>query len=311
MQQSKKQANRMLDILLALYYRRNHYMEIRSVGFIGLGAMGLPMAKNLLKKGFELHVAAHRNRGPVEELTEAGAIEHDSVGEIVSNSQVVISILPADLEMENVLLSEDVLGRFTSDHILIEMTSGSPEMMKKVNTAFHEKGARVLDAPVSGGTIGAENGTLTVMAGGVAELLEECRPVLDAMAANIYLVGATGAGKAIKAINQMLAAIHMTAAAEAVVLAEKLEIDKEVMKEVVGKSSGASWMIQNKTDALSERNYAPGFKLNLMKKDIQIAVNEGAEKELPLASFVLELFEQEAKENGELDFAVIGRKVLA
>jgi 3-hydroxyisobutyrate dehydrogenase-like beta-hydroxyacid dehydrogenase len=311
MQQSKKQANRMLDILLALYYRRNHYMEIRSVGFIGLGAMGLPMAKNLLKKGFELHVAAHRNRGPVEELTEAGAIEHDSVGEIVSNSQVVISILPADLEMENVLLSEDVLGRFTSDHILIEMTSGSPEMMKKVNTAFHEKGARVLDAPVSGGTIGAENGTLTVMAGGAAELLEECRPVLDAMAANIYLVGATGAGKAIKAINQMLAAIHMTAAAEAVVLAEKLEIDKEVMKEVVGKSSGASWMIQNKTDALSERNYAPGFKLNLMKKDIQIAVNEGAEKELPLASFVLELFEQEAKANGELDFAVIGRKVLS
>jgi 3-hydroxyisobutyrate dehydrogenase-like beta-hydroxyacid dehydrogenase len=311
MQQSKKQANRMLDILLALYYRRNHYMEIRSVGFIGLGAMGLPMAKNLLKKGFELHVAAHRNRGPVEELTEAGAIEHDSVGEIVSNSQVVISILPADLEMENVLLSEDVLGRFTSDHILIEMTSGSPEMMKKVNTAFHEKGARVLDAPVSGGTIGAENGTLTVMAGGAAELLEECRPVLDAMAANIYLVGASGAGKAIKAINQMLAAIHMTAAAEAVVLAEKLEIDKEVMKEVVGKSSGASWMIQNKTDALSERNYAPGFKLNLMKKDIQIAVNEGAEKELPLASFVLELFEQEAKENGELDFAVIGRKVLS
>lgn len=286
-------------------------MEIRSVGFIGLGAMGLPMAKNLLKKGFELHVAAHRNRGPVEELTEAGAIEHDSVGEIVSNSQVVISILPADLEMENVLLSEDVLGRFTSDHILIEMTSGSPEMMKKVNTAFHEKGARVLDAPVSGGTIGAENGTLTVMAGGDAGVLEECRPVLDAMAANIYLVGATGAGKAIKAINQMLAAIHMTAAAEAVVLAEKLEIDKEVMKEVVGKSSGASWMIQNKTDALSERNYAPGFKLNLMKKDIQIAVNEGAEKELPLASFVLELFEQEAKENGELDFAVIGRKVLS
>jgi 3-hydroxyisobutyrate dehydrogenase-like beta-hydroxyacid dehydrogenase len=286
-------------------------MEIRSVGFIGLGAMGLPMAKNLLKKGFELHVAAHRNRGPVEELTAAGAIEHNSVGEIVSNSQVVISILPADGEMENVLLSEDVLGRFTSDHILIEMTSGSPEMMKKVNTAFHEKGARVLDAPVSGGTIGAETGTLTVMAGGDAELLEECRPVLDAMAANIYLVGAIGAGKAIKAINQMLAAIHMTAAAEAVALAEKLEIDKEVMKEVVGKSSGASWMIQNKTDALSERNYAPGFKLNLMKKDIQIAVNEGAEKELPLASFILERFEQEAKENGELDFAVIGRKVLS
>jgi 3-hydroxyisobutyrate dehydrogenase-like beta-hydroxyacid dehydrogenase len=286
-------------------------MEIRSVGFIGLGAMGMPMAKNLLKKGFELHVAAHRNRVPVEELTKAGAIEHTSIREIVANSQVLISILPADAEMEGVLLSEDVLGRFTSEQILIEMTSGSPEMMKKVNTAFHEKGARVLDAPVSGGTIGAENGTLTVMAGGEAELLEECRPVLNAMAENIYLVGAIGAGKAIKAINQMLAGIHMAATAEAVVLAEKLEIDKEVVKQVVGKSSGASWMLLNKFDTLFERNFAPGFKLNLMKKDIQIAVNEGAEKELPLASFVLELFEKESKENGELDFAAIGKKLLS
>jgi 3-hydroxyisobutyrate dehydrogenase-like beta-hydroxyacid dehydrogenase len=286
-------------------------MEIRSVGFIGLGAMGLPMAKNLLKKGFELHVAAHRNRGPVEELANAGANEHASIGEIVANSQVVISILPADLEMGAVLLSKDVLGRFTSEKILIEMTSGSPEMMKKVNTAFHEKGARVLDAPVSGGTIGAENGTLTVMAGGDAELLEECRPVLDAMAENIYLVGAIGAGKAIKAINQMLAGIHMAATAEAVALAEKLEIDKEVVKQVVGKSSGASWMLLNKFDALSDRNFAPGFRLNLMKKDIQIAVNEGAEKELPLASFVLELFEKESQENGDLDFAAIGKKLLS
>lgn len=286
-------------------------MEFRSVGFIGLGAMGLPMAKNLLKNGFELHLAAHRNRGPVEELTKVGAIEHGSIGEIVSNCQVLISILPADKEMEAVLLSEDVIGRITPDHILIEMTSGSPEMMKKVNNAYHEKGARVLDAPVSGGTIGAENGTLTVMAGGEAELLEDCRPELNAMAENIYLVGAIGAGKAIKAINQMLAGIHMAATAEAVALAEKLEIDKEVVKQVVGKSSGASWMLQNKFDTLSERNFTPGFKLNLMKKDIQIAVKEGAEKELPLASYVLELFEKESQENGELDFAVIGKKLLS
>ncbi|MEH7492834.1 NAD(P)-dependent oxidoreductase [Neobacillus niacini] len=286
-------------------------MEIRSVGFIGLGAMGLPMAKNLIKKGFELHVAAHRNRGPVEELTKIGAIEHDTIGKIISNCQVLISILPADKEMEAVLLSEDVIGRFTPDHILIEMTSGSPEMMKKVNNAYHEKGTRVLDAPVSGGTIGAENGTLTVMAGGNAELLEDCRPVLNAMAENIYLVGAIGAGKAIKAINQMLAGIHMAATAEAVALAEKLKIDKEVVKQVVGKSSGASWMLLNKFDTLSERNFAPGFKLNLMKKDIQIAVNEGAERELPLASYVLELFEKESQENGELDFAVIGKKLLS
>nr|WP_263324751.1 NAD(P)-dependent oxidoreductase [Neobacillus sp. Marseille-Q6967] len=286
-------------------------MPIKSVGFIGLGAMGLPMAKNLLKEGFELHVAAHRNRGPVEELTKAGAVEHATVGEIVSNCQVLISILPADTEMETVLLAEGVLGRFTSEQILIEMTSGSPAMMKKVNAAYAEKGARVLDAPVSGGTIGAENGTLTVMAGGDAELLEECRPVLDAMAENIYLVGAIGAGKAIKAINQMLAGIQMAAAAEAVALAEKLEIDRDVIKQVIGKSSGASWMLLNKIDTLTERNFAPGFKFNLMKKDIQIAVNEGAEKQLPLASYVLDLFEKNAQEYGELDFSAIGKRLLS
>jgi 3-hydroxyisobutyrate dehydrogenase-like beta-hydroxyacid dehydrogenase len=286
-------------------------MDIKSVGFIGLGAMGLPMAKNLLKQGFELHVTTHRNRQPIENLKKNGAIEHSSAADIVANSQVIISILPADREMEAVLLSKEVLESFTSDKVLIEMTSGSPDMMKKINAAYNEKGVRVLDAPVSGGTIGAEKGTLTVMAGGDPELLETCRLVLEAMAENIYLVGAVGAGKAIKAINQMLAGIHMVASAEATALAEKLEIDKEVVKQVVGKSSGASWMLLNKIDTLSKRDFTPGFKLGLMKKDIQIAVNEGADKDLPLASFVLQLFEQSQKENEELDFSAIGKKVLS
>jgi len=286
-------------------------MTVKRIGFIGLGAMGLPMAKNLLKNGYELHVAAHRNRGPVEELKQAGAIEEASTAQIVSNCQVLISILPADNEMEKVLLSDEVLEQITPEKVLIEMTSGSPDMMKKLNAVYQEKGAEVLDAPVSGGTIGAEKGTLTVMAGGDKELLETCRPVLEAMAENIYLVGAVGAGKAIKAINQMLAGIHMLASAEAVALAEKLEIDIEVIKEVIGKSSGASWMLLNKADILTSRDYTPGFKLSLMKKDIQIAIKESAEKELPLASFALELFESSMKEDGELDFSAVGKKVLS
>lgn len=286
-------------------------MDTKRVGFIGLGAMGRPMAKNLLKKGFDLHVAIHRNRESVEELEKDGAIVHLSIKEIISNSDVVISILPADQEMESVLLATEVLNEFNSDKILIEMTSGSPAMMKKVNSVYKEKGVRVLDAPVSGGTVGAENGTLTVMAGGEESLVEDCRPVLEAMAENIYLVGTIGAGKAIKAINQMLAAVHMTATVEAIALAEKLEINKEVIKQVIGKSSGASWMLLNKIDSISERNFTPGFKLNLMKKDIQIAVNEGSEKELPLASYILNRFEQEAQEYGELDFSAVGKRSLS
>lgn len=286
-------------------------MDLKRIGFIGLGAMGLPMAKNLLKNGYELHVAAHSNRNPVEELKRDGAIEHSSLSEIVLNCDVLISILPTDKEMEEVLLSSQVLGEMSSNCILIEMTSGSPAMMKKVHAAYLEKGIKVLDGPVSGGTAGAQNGTLTVMVGGDEDVLNQTRPVLEAMAKNIYLVGAVGAGKAIKAINQMLAGIHMIATAEAVALAEKLDIDMDMLKQVVGNSSGASWMFMNKLDSLAARNYEPGFKLNLMKKDVQIAVDESTDKELALASYALQLYKDSEKEVGEKDFSAIGKHILS
>ena len=284
-------------------------MTLKRVGFIGLGAMGHPMAKNLLKSGFELHISSHRNRVPVEDLKKEGAIEQSSFVEIVKNSDVIISILPTDKEMETVLLSSEVLDALSSETILIEMTSGSPGMMKKVNDIYQTKGIRVLDGPVSGGTAGAQQGTLTVMVGGESKVLEEIRPVLDAMAKNIYLVGNVGAGKAIKAINQMLAGIHMLASAEATALAEKLEIDKETIKQVIGSSSGASWMLLNKIDSLVNKDYAPGFKLSLMKKDVQIAVDEAVDMELPLATYALELYKQSEQEFGELDFSAIGKNI--
>ncbi|MFV2047596.1 NAD(P)-dependent oxidoreductase [Metabacillus sp. YM-086] len=286
-------------------------MRIKRIGFIGLGAMGLPMAKNLLSKEFELHVIAHRNRQPVEELRALGATEHSSLTDIFALCDCIISILPTDKEMESVLLNEQALEVINPDSVLIEMTSGSPEMMKKVHAIYQKKGIPVLDGPVSGGTVGAENGTLTVMAAGDKEVLEKTRPVLDAMAKNIYLVGSVGAGKAIKAINQMLAAVHMVASAEAVALAEKLEINMDSLKEVVGSSSGASWMLANKMDSLVNRDFTPGFKLNLMKKDVTIAVKEGQDKQLPLANYVLELFEEASAELGEKDFSAVGKSSLS
>lgn len=286
-------------------------MRTKRVGFIGLGAMGLPMAKNLLKNGFELHVTAHSNRGPVEALKSEGAHEHSSITGVVANSDVLITILPEDKQLEEVLLSTEVLGGLGSDCVLIEMTSGSPGMMKKIHTAYQQKGIRVLDAPVSGGTVGAEKGTLTVMAGGDADVLEHSRPVLEAMAQNIYLVGPVGAGKALKGINQLLAGIHMIASAEAVALAEKLEIEMEMMKQVIGNSSGASWMLLNKLDSMSQRDFTPGFKHRLMKKDVQIAVREGADLALPLASLALQLYKMTEKEYGEQDFSAISKSILS
>lgn len=285
-------------------------MSIQSIGFIGLGAMGLPMARNLLRNGYALHIAAHRNRTPVELLQQEGATVHPSVVDIVRHCEAVISILPADREMEEVLLNREFLDHFPKGSVLIEMTSGSPGMMKTVHEAFRARGLQVLDAPVSGGTVGAEKGTLTVMAGGDVEVLETCRPILEAMAQHIYLVGAVGAGKAMKAINQMLAGIHMIAAAEALALSEQLGVDPGMLKQVISNSSGASWMLMNKLDGLLKRDYTPGFKLSLMRKDVEIAVHESEDLSLPLANLALQLYQESEVEFGGKDFSAVGAKIL-
>jgi 3-hydroxyisobutyrate dehydrogenase len=285
-------------------------LEKQNIGFIGLGAMGLPMALNLLKHGYHVHMKAHANRTPVETLKAAGAIEHPSLSEVVRHSEVLIGVLPEDRQMQEVWLSSEVLDHLQRVRFVIEMTSGTPAMMKKIAQVYIDKGVGVLDAPVSGGTVGAEAGTLTVMAGGSEQVLEEAQPILSAMAKNVYRVGDVGAGKAIKAINQMLAGIHMIAAAEAAALSEKLGIGTDVLKQVIGNSSGASWMLLNKMDSLENRAFDPGFKLKLMSKDVRIALYEGKDLHLPLAALAGQLYQDGEKEYGELDFAAIGTTIL-
>ncbi|QGH36109.1 NAD-binding protein [Gracilibacillus salitolerans] len=283
---------------------------MKKVGFIGLGAMGLPMAQNVLKQGFELNAMQHRNPDPIRVLETQGAQVCSSVEEVIRNSDVVISILPTDKEMNEVLLSEDVIDTFQKNAILIEMTSGSPDAIKNLHRVYQEQGIRVLDAPVSGGTVGAEKGALTVMAGGDQSTLNDVEDVINAMAQNVYLVGEVGAGNAIKAINQMLAGIHMIATSEAISLANELEVDTNILKEVIGNSSGASWMLMNKLDSIVDEQFEPGFKLPLMKKDVQIAVDEGRASVLPLASLALQLYKSAEKENSELDFAAISKSII-
>lgn len=285
-------------------------MVKQKIGFIGLGAMGLPMAKNILEAGFELCIAKHKNPLPIESLKKAGANVYANAEEVVAHSDVVISILPTDKEVEAVLLSDNVINAFQDNAILVEMTSGSPDKIKKLAEIYQSRQIRILDAPVSGGTIGAEQGTLTIMVGGKADLLEEVRDVIHAMARHVYLVGDVGAGNAIKAINQMLAGIHMIASSEAISLAKELNVDMAMIKEVIGNSSGASWMLLNKTDAIVKEDFNPGFKLDLMKKDIQIAVDEGKSSVLPIASLALQLYKAAQQESGQLDFAAISKSII-
>jgi 2-hydroxy-3-oxopropionate reductase len=267
------------------------------------------MAKNVIRAGYTLHISVHRNPAPVEELRALGAVVHPSAAEAVSLSGTAISILPEDRQMNEVLLSPEMLQAVNKGMIWIEMTSGSPNMMKQVADAFAVKGVKVLDAPVSGGTAGALQGTLTVMAGGEPSVLAESEPLLRTIAAAIYPVGAIGAGKAVKAINQMLAAVHMLAASEALVLAEQLGVDLQALQKVIGNSSGGSWMFANKLTAMADRHFNPGFRMNLMKKDIGIALNEGQGKPLPVASMAFQLYEMAAREDGDLDFSAVSRLI--
>ncbi|MBP1966164.1 NAD(P)-dependent oxidoreductase [Paenibacillus aceris] len=284
-------------------------LDMRQIAFLGLGAMGLPMARNLVKAGFKLHVTVHRDPGPADELRKLGAEVHDSPAGAIAAAGAIISILPEDRQMQQVLLADEVLAEVREGQLLLEMTSGSPGAMKEVAEAYAAKQAHVLDAPVSGGTIGAEKGTLTVMAGGCDKALEMAQPLLEAMAQTVHRVGAIGAGKAVKAINQMLAAVHMLAASEAIALSERLGVDLDALQKVIGSSSGGSWMFANKAQAIAGRNFLPGFKLNLMKKDIGIALQEGKGQPLPVTSQAFQLYEMAAKENGELDFAAVSRVI--
>lgn len=282
-------------------------VDLRHIAFLGLGAMGLPMARNLAKAGFQLHVTVHRDPAPANELRKLGAEVHASPAGAIAASGAIISILPEDRQMREVLLSGEVLAEVREGQLLLEMTSGSPGAMKEIAGAFAAKGVLVLDAPVSGGTIGAEKGTLTVMAGGSEEVLELAQPILGTIAQTVHPVGGIGAGKSVKAINQMLAAVHMLAASEAIALAEKLDVDLNALQKVIGSSSGGSWMFANKAQAIAGRHFEPGFKLNLMKKDIGIALQEASGQPMPVTSHAFQLYEMAARESGELDFAAVSR----
>jgi 3-hydroxyisobutyrate dehydrogenase-like beta-hydroxyacid dehydrogenase len=279
------------------------------ITFIGLGAMGLPMAKRLAGAGHSLHIVQHRSPTPVQELASMGAVVYENAADAAAQGEMIISILPADREMEAVLLDKSFIEAVKPGSWLIEMTSGSPQMMKKVAAAYTQQGVRVLDAPVSGGTAGAEQGTLTLMIGGSQADVEEAKPVLETMGKNFFVVGPHGAGKAVKAINQLLAGIHMLASSEALAIAESLEVDLHMLREVVGKSSGGSWIFANKSQAVEESRFDPGFRLNLMKKDIGIAIGEGEGVSLPLSTLAFQLYEMAALRDGNLDFSAVAKLI--
>lgn len=255
------------------------------IGFIGLGIMGRPMARNLIKAGHKL-VVHSRSRGPVDELVaEAGdaAIAASSPREVAEQAKTIITMLPDSPDVEAVVFGENgLIEAMGEGHLLIDMSTIAPATAVAVSEALAEKGARALDAPVSGGDKGAIAGTLSIMVGGEAADFERAKPIFEAVGKTIVHVGAAGAGQTVKACNQVVVAINYAAVSEALVLGSKAGVDPAKIIEVLNGGLAASRVMEMRGPSMVEHNFAPGFRVNLHRKDLGIALSTGKEYDVPL-----------------------------
>ena len=256
------------------------------VGFIGVGVMGGPMCLNLLKAGFPLTIYARRPES-VRTVLEAGAPLAQSARAVAEATDIVITMLPDSPQIEEVVLGPGgVLEGASRGMAVVDMSTIAPSTSKKVAAACAERGVDFLDAPVSGGSQGAEAGTLSIMVGGDAATVERLRPIFTVMgsAEKIFHVGPVGAGEVVKLVNQHLCGVIAAAALESFVLGVKAGADVETMARVVGVSSGANWQLDNpiRLRAFSG-TFEPGFFTDLMAKDLRLVLETGDELSVPLA----------------------------
>ena len=268
-------------------------MAITRVGFVGLGIMGAPMAANLLRAGFIVTVW---NRSPsrTQPLIEAGAVGADSPADVAAASEVTISCVTNSGDVEEVALGPGgIIEGAAPGSVYIDCSTISPETARKVASALEAKGVAMLDAPVSGGDVGAQAGTLAIMAGGDAATFERCLPVLQSMGKTIVHVGPNGAGQVVKLCNQVAGGLNLLAAAEAVGLARRAGVDPEKMLEVVSAGAAGSWMLSNLAPRAVRGDYAPGFMVDLMQKDLRLVLDAAHETHTPLpgTALVSQLFQ--------------------
>ena len=253
------------------------------IGFVGTGAMGAPMAQNLRKAGYPLVVYDLKDKA-MEGLAKAGAEKVFSARELASRSSVVITMLPASPDVEAAVLGpEGVIEGAKSGDIVIDMSSSYPTSTKMICEQLAVKGIRMLDAPVSGGTKGAREGTLAIMVGGEEKDYEECRPILEAMGQNTYYLGKIGAGHTVKALNNLCSACSMVITSEALIVAKKLGLTPEKVIDAINSSSGRSWSSQFKFPTFVLNNtFNSGYSIGLMNKDLEIATRLGRELHVPM-----------------------------
>lgn len=285
-----------------------------TIGFIGLGLMGRPMALNLGKKGFPL-VVHSRSAGPVEALVAAGAAAADSPADVAAQCEVVITMLPDSPDVQLVLDGpHGVFGTVRPGTVLIDMSTISPALTRELAKQAEARGATLLDAPVSGGEIGAIDGTLSIMVGGTAEALAKVRPILEAMGRpdRIVHVGASGAGQIAKMCNQMAIATALAGVSEAYALARKAGVDPARVRQALLGGFASSRVLEVHGQRILERNYVPGFRAELFQKDLRIAKEaiEAAGVAAPASLAARDLVEAlVAVGRGKMDYSAVATVV--
>ena len=279
-----------------------------TVGFIGLGIMGRPMARNLLKAGYPL-VVHSRSAGPVEELVRLGAKSAKNPQEVAERSQVIVTMLPNSPDVEAVALGPHGLHEgVTAGTIFVDMSTISPLVSQKIAAELQKKGVRMLDAPVSGGEKGAMEGTLSIMVGGDRAVFDEMLPIFQALGKTITHLGPIGSGGFVKLANQIIVAINLTAIAEALTLAGKAGLDRELTIKALSGGLAGSRCLEQKAPNYLAHEFTPGFKVDLHLKDLGLIMEAGRALGVPLptTAVVQELFNAlRVKGRGGLDHSGI------
>jgi len=252
------------------------------VGFVGLGIMGRPMARNLLAAGYEL-VVHNRSRGKAEGLAEEGASVADNPKEVAESCETVITMLSDSPQVEEVLAGENgVFEGVGEGALLVDMSTISPVVAKELAAEARERGASMLDAPVSGGEPGAEAGTLSIMVGGSVENFDRAQPLFEVMGTTVVHVGDSGTGQVVKACNQIVVALTIEAVSEALVLGSKAGVDPAKVIEVLSGGMAGNKVMEVRGEKFLKHEFDPGFKLELHRKDLGIALAAGREYGVPL-----------------------------
>ena len=255
---------------------------MKNIGFVGVGIMGKSMVRNLMKAGYELHIYA-RTKSKVEDVISEGAVYHDTVGDCASNVDVMISIVGYPKDVEEVYFGEKgILNSAKEGTYVIDMTTSSPKLAKKIYDAAKEKGLHAMDAPVTGGDTGAKNGTLSILVGGDKEDYEACHKVFEAMGTNINYEVGPGCGQHTKMANQIMIAGTLSGVCEAMRYAEAQGLDLHTLLDSVATGAAGSKQLDAFGKKIIDGDFAPGFFMKHFIKDMNLAVEEAESKGLDL-----------------------------